>query len=202
MANHVKARRKQLKLTQQAVAEAAGTTKATVMKLEKGDMQLTEAWLIRLATPLKCQPEDLIAQYWPREIPLIGEIYGENKVRLYRTLPANGMLDLPSEYWQGMENTERYHADLESLHDAYALRVIDDALEPLLAAGTLIYFSEIISDKFDAYLNQLVVCETEEREIYLSRLRRGASSDNYQLPKSLNAEVSLTWCARVVCLKP
>ncbi|MDD5585610.1 MAG: S24 family peptidase [Alphaproteobacteria bacterium] len=47
-------------LSLQQLAEAAGTSKSQIDKLEKGVRRLTVDWMVRLAKPLGCDPRDLI----------------------------------------------------------------------------------------------------------------------------------------------
>ncbi|WP_020591449.1 XRE family transcriptional regulator [Kiloniella laminariae] len=60
MDNRIKELRQAKGLTLQQVADKAGTTKAQVMKLEKGDRRLTDIWMVRLAIALACDPKELM----------------------------------------------------------------------------------------------------------------------------------------------
>lgn len=44
----------------QQLADAIGTSKSQVDKLEKGTRRLTVEWMVRLATPLDCDPRELM----------------------------------------------------------------------------------------------------------------------------------------------
>ncbi len=46
--------------TLQQLAEAAGTTRAQIDKLERGSRRLTVDWMVRLAAPLGCDPRSLM----------------------------------------------------------------------------------------------------------------------------------------------
>lgn len=203
MGNHVKKRRKQLKLTQEKVAQAAGTTKATIMKLEKGSMQLTENWLKRLSVPLQCRPEDLIAEEMPQDVPLIGEVREKGELSLYKAMPPVGAGEPDSAYWEGLERVERppeggYRA-------VRAVRVTGEAFEPFLPDGSLIYYAEPAETDIDRFLNQLVVCELEDGRLMIRRLLHGVNFGRYDL-SSPNAgtisNVALRWCAKVIFMKP
>ena len=203
MANHVKSRRKELKLTQQKVADAAGTTKATVMKLEKGDMQLTENWLQRLSVPLECRPEDLVTEEWPQDIPIIGEVSGPSKVTFLFDLPQAGLAEPATDQFKKADKAPRLPQD--GYRDVMALRVKDGALEPLLPKDSLVYYAEPKTEGFDDYTSQLTVCELENGEVHVTRLQAGQSFGTYDLLRS-NAVVindaKLNWCARVIFMKP
>jgi len=54
MANNIKEIRKDRGLSQEQLANAVHTTKATISKLENGDIQLTMEWMRRLANVLEC----------------------------------------------------------------------------------------------------------------------------------------------------
>ncbi|MCZ4279782.1 LexA family transcriptional regulator [Kiloniella laminariae] len=60
MDNRIKELRLAKGLTLQQVADKAGTTKAQVMKLEKGDRRLTDLWMVRLSIALACDPKELM----------------------------------------------------------------------------------------------------------------------------------------------
>jgi len=61
MQNRIKEFRKRANLSQQKLADMSGTTAATIMKLEKGDMQLTTVWIERISAALRINPLDLIS---------------------------------------------------------------------------------------------------------------------------------------------
>ncbi|MEJ0062123.1 MAG: helix-turn-helix transcriptional regulator [Alphaproteobacteria bacterium] len=58
--NHIRFWRQKRGWTLQQLAEAAGTTKAQVDKLERGSRRLTVDWMVRLAKPLGCDPRALM----------------------------------------------------------------------------------------------------------------------------------------------
>lgn len=59
--NRIAELRKMQGLTQEALAEMLGTTRAQVANLERGARQLTLDWMRRLSHHLKCAPADLLA---------------------------------------------------------------------------------------------------------------------------------------------
>ena len=197
MPNPIKPRRKSLKLTQQAVAEAIGTTKATIMKLEKGDMQLTESWMRRLAGPLKCRPEDLIAERIPDDVPLIGEISMQGNVSLFKDIPPAGMSE-PSDFLKGLELVER--PPEIGAEKVRALRVIDDALYPVVSSGSILYFSEPTTGGFADFDKKLVVCALTGQGVLVRRLEVSDEFNRYNL-FAPNAEpltnVELQWVAKI-----
>jgi len=59
--NRIRFWRQQKGWTLQQLAEAADTTRAQIDKLEHGTRRLTVDWMVRLATPLGCDPRSLMA---------------------------------------------------------------------------------------------------------------------------------------------
>lgn len=58
--NRIKFWRLQRGWTMQRLAEATGTTRAQIDKLERGTRRLTVDWMVRLAKPLGCDPRSLM----------------------------------------------------------------------------------------------------------------------------------------------
>lgn len=58
--NRIKEWRDRRGLLQTQLAKKVRTTQPTIVKLESGEMQLTEAWLRKLAKALTCAPADLM----------------------------------------------------------------------------------------------------------------------------------------------
>jgi transcriptional regulator with XRE-family HTH domain len=60
MKNNLVELRKKRGLTQAELAERAGTTEATISRLETGDRQLNSKWLERLGKALKVKPAQIV----------------------------------------------------------------------------------------------------------------------------------------------
>ena len=118
----------------QQLAEASGTSKSQIDKLEKGDRRLTVDWMVRLARPLKCDPRDLM------ETPGAGRafeavLFGGNGVNANAPLiPVRGAA-------RGGAKQEMFLADgpidqvprpyyLAHVKGAYALYVVGDSMAP------------------------------------------------------------------------
>lgn len=202
MSNQLKQRRKELNLTQEMVAGAVGTTKATIMKLEKGQMQLTESWMKRLATPLQCKPSDLIAEHWPTDVPLIGLVTSKEGLALYRPLPATNLREA-GNYWEGLEVVERPPEG--GYRQVVAMRVQGDEFEPFLSAGSLIYAADPIEKDFKKYLNQMVICRLNSGATVIKKLRAASNYGAFTL-EGINSElmqnVEINWCAKIIFFKP
>jgi len=83
MTNHIRSLRQQRGLSQQDLADALGTNKQQIGRLEKGERQLTESWIRRLCTQLGCTAADLLGydgvpDFSEDEIALIRAIRGLN----------------------------------------------------------------------------------------------------------------------------
>lgn len=201
--NPLKDRRKALGLTQEQVALQANTTKATIMKLERGYMQLTANWLERLAPPLQCHPADLLPQHHKAIIPLLGEVTLRGTATLYRKLPLAHAAQETSQEWAGLAQVE---APPETgYRHLFALRVADDGLEPFLREGSLIYAAEPMESGFDTLLGQLALCQTAPDHWVIRRITQGYSYGKYNLSTlngSVAADETLLAAARIIFFKP
>lgn len=197
-------RRKELDLTLQEVADAVGATKATIMKLETGAMQLTESWMRRLSVPLACDPADLMAEEWPADVPVVGLVCEGGILALYRPLPAAGLAEA-ADHWKGLETVDR---PPDGGHrNIIALRVQGDELEPFFRAGTLVYAADPIERNFKQYLDRLVVCRQQHGALCLGRLAQGSIYNRYSLLRPSDASeiyenIELSWCSLIIYFKP
>lgn len=62
MQNRISVLRHERGLSLAALAKAAGTTKAQIQKLERGDRRLSLEWMERLASALQVKPSDLLPE--------------------------------------------------------------------------------------------------------------------------------------------
>jgi len=78
--NRIREKRQTLGWSLQQLADASGTSKSQIDKLEKGLRRLTVDWMVRLAKPLGCDPRDLIPVGEARtdHPPLVGEMLRTN----------------------------------------------------------------------------------------------------------------------------
>ena len=130
----------------QALADAVGTSKSQIDKLEKGQRRLTEDWMRRLARALQCNPADLLEH----------DRYDSQFVNLetiQRVVPpGRGPKDLPVRGYP-RDNDDAYFLDMkESIHemverpaplsnveDAYAVYMADRSMQPKYEPGQLLY---------------------------------------------------------------
>lgn len=154
MANNIKTLREERGLTQPRLAEAMGTTKNQLIKLEKGDRRLTDDWIRRAAqalgvpnsaiidepvedagtpSPAGFAPPPADASYpMPADIP-------------HRRLPvygqaAGGMNDDGKFYLNGNKIAEVFCLpSLEHVRDAYAVFMHGESMEPVFRPGDTIF---------------------------------------------------------------
>jgi transcriptional regulator with XRE-family HTH domain len=102
---------KGLSLTE--LAKAAGTTKAQIQKLERGDRRLSLGWMDRLARALDVKMSDLLpqgavaCQHGPEEqeiLDLVSQLPAEDRVVLVRI--ANELVETLRR-WEGRREKQR-----------------------------------------------------------------------------------------------
>jgi putative transcriptional regulator len=62
MENRLKEIRKSRKITQEELGEMIGSTKMHIWRLERGDRQLTQKWLLKISKALNCSILDILPQ--------------------------------------------------------------------------------------------------------------------------------------------
>lgn len=125
--NRIRFWRQQRGWTLQQLAEATGTTRAQIDKLERGHRRLTVDWMVRLAKPLGCDPRSLMTTAphpattaAPDRIPL-HPLQAQPRARSFLRLPATQQL--PRPYF------------LEQATAAYAVLWPGTALQPAARKG-------------------------------------------------------------------
>ncbi len=133
----------------QRLAEAAGTSKSQIDKLEKGERRLTVDWMVRLAKPLGCDPRDLMETFPGRTppkdaspslpqsgggapssaalIPIRKTARGEGKLRRKTRLTDYAADSVPRPFF------------LAHAVDAYALYVFDPSMTPMYRPRQLVF---------------------------------------------------------------
>lgn len=93
MQNRIGVLRRERGLSLADLAKAAGTTKAQIQKLERGDRRLSLEWMERLAGALKVKPSDLLpagsvsCQHGPEEreiLEIVSRLPVEDRVLVVR----------------------------------------------------------------------------------------------------------------------
>jgi transcriptional regulator with XRE-family HTH domain len=130
----------------QRLAEASGTTKSQIDKLEKGERRLTVDWMVRLAKPLGRDPRDLL----PKKIAAFDQIdFGSDEtaplVPLFPPLPVRGTKRGDKKkglFFTGdqIDQVARPHY-LAHVRDAYAMYVVDLSMAPMYRPGQLLFIN-------------------------------------------------------------
>lgn len=155
MANNIKTLREERGLTQPKLAEAMGTTKNQLIKLEKGDRRLTDNWIRRAAQALGVpnsaiidEPlEDVAETDQPatNALPPADASYPMPADIPHRRLPvygqaAGGMNDDGKFYLNGNKIAEVFCLpSLEHVRDAYAVYMHGESMEPVFRPGDIIF---------------------------------------------------------------
>ncbi len=138
--NRIRTYRQQRGWSLQQLAEASGTSKSQIDKLEKGARRLTVDWMVRLAKPLGCDPRDLMEQ---------AEDLKFEPVKFGTTKAPGGMI--PLRGWQhGKKKKTAMLADkpidyvprpyyLSHSRDAYALVVADESMMPMYRPRQILF---------------------------------------------------------------
>jgi transcriptional regulator with XRE-family HTH domain len=134
--------RQERRLTLDALAKKAGTTKAQIDKLEKGDRRLTLDWLERLAGALDTdasyflQPNDDAAALEDSQettyMPSVSSL----------SLPIYGRVDSLAGILCNLRQINSYAARPPQLHGVpggFAVYMVGDAMQPRYHAGDVLY---------------------------------------------------------------
>jgi DNA-binding XRE family transcriptional regulator len=188
MRKSLKDHRRAAGLSQDKLGQLAESGRSTIVKLEKGELPLTEQWAERLAPHLGIRPSDL----WEGpQIPVIGYVGAGQRVYAYDDLIDAGDTIARPPMTQG---------------DLLAVEVKGDSMLPLAEEGWhIVYTAEATVDEH-AVLNRVCVVQLDEDESMLvKRVMRGTKPYHYHL-SSLNAplieDVRLRWAAVVKAIVP
>jgi phage repressor protein C with HTH and peptisase S24 domain/DNA-binding XRE family transcriptional regulator len=135
----------------QQLADASGTSKSQIDKLEKGERRLTVDWMVRLAKPLACDPRDLM----DATLPLSGKKSSPanmEKVQ-FGAMPIsqnNAPLIPVRGAARGGKKQEMFLSDqpidyvprpyyLAHCADPYALYVVGNSMSPMFRPGQLLF---------------------------------------------------------------
>lgn len=180
--------RKKAGLSQEALGLKAGSGRSTIVKLEKGELPLTEAWAKRLAPFLHVRPSDI---WIAPQIPVVGYVGAGARVYAYDDrIDSGDTIDRPP-MTQG---------------DLLAVEVKGDSMLPLAEEGWhIVYTAEATVDENEV-LNKVCVVQLDEDEsMMVKRVLRGSQPYHYHL-SSLNAalieDVKLRWAAVVKAIVP
>lgn len=180
MNNRLAEWRRRAGLTQDQLAERAGTGRSQIVKLERGERRLTIDWMLRLAGPLGCDPKDLLpsepappaaasrADAAPAALPWALGPGGQPA----RDLPVcgaarGGANALFVDQGQPLEHVFR-PAQLTGVANAFAVYAVGDSMEPKFQAGDLLF----INPNLPPVRGCFVVVELGDHEAYVKQFLR------------------------------
>lgn len=134
--------------TLQQLADAAGTTKSQIDKLEKGERRLTVDWLMRLAPHLDCDPRDILqiqAQHISASPPPAPLSSFNGSLLPMPSLPVRGVArggTAQEIHWTDgpIDQVPRPHY-LAHVKDAYAVYVVGDSMVPMYRPRQLLFIN-------------------------------------------------------------
>lgn len=180
--------RKRAGLSQDALGQAASSGRSTIVKLERGELPMNEAWAKRLAPHLGVRPDQL----WDGpSVPVVGYVGAGQRVYAY------------DDMTNGDESISRPPM---TSGDLLAVEVRGDSMLPLAEEGWhIVYTAEATVDE-NAVINKVCVVQLDEDgSMLVKRVVRGSKPYHYHL-LSLNApaieDVRLRWAAVVKAIVP
>lgn len=184
MQNRISSLRKRRSLSQDELAEALGTTRNMIGKLERGERRINSDWVGRLAKVLDCDPADLMGD----EVPIVGKIGAGGSV-IFEDVGAGETISRPP----GASGR------------LVALEVDGFSMLPRFDDGDVIYISRE-SDGVDPQdVGSLCACRIPDGSTYLKILARGGQAGLWTL-RSYNApdmeNVELQWATPIRAVVP
>jgi plasmid maintenance system antidote protein VapI len=130
-------------LTLQQLAEAMGTNKSQIDKLEKGARRLTVEWMVRLAKPLGCDPRELLSLAPHFDLMK----FGQAQMPSTTTLPLReektfaAMEEKAEEKFLSAAPIDQIPCPYYLMHakDAYALYVKDKSMAPMYRPRQILF---------------------------------------------------------------
>ena len=180
--------RKKKGLSQDKLGQLADSGRSTIVKLERGELPMTEAWAKRLAPHLGVRPD----QIWEGpQIPVIGYVGAGQRVYAYDDMLNSGDTIERPPMTQG---------------ELLAVEVKGDSMLPLAEERWhIVYTAEATVDENEV-LNRVCVVQLEEDESMLvKRVMRGTKPYHYHLASTnaaLIEDVRLRWAAVVKAIVP
>lgn len=180
--------RKRAKLSQEELGVRANSGRSTIVKLERGDLPLTEAWAKRLAPHLSIRPSDLLPA---PQVPVIGYVGAGARVYAYDDL---------------LNTDESIDRPPMAQGDLLAVEVKGDSMLPLAEEGWhIVYTQEATVDENEVLNRVCVVQLDEDGSMLVKRVLRGTRPYHYHLAStnaSLIEDVMLRWAAVVKAIVP
>lgn len=189
--NNIRLIRTKLGLSMDKLAEKIGTTRATIMKLEHGDMKLTTNWMDRIASGLGCDPVDLIT--------------ATNKtVKVFGYVGAGAVVFPVEEDQAGTGAIDEVEAPPGVDPDSViAVIVTGTSMYPAYREGDALYYKKLC-DYDDSCLRKECIVKVKDGAIYVKVLTRGSKPNTFTLT-SYNAEpiedVQIDFACKILWVK-
>lgn len=188
MVMSLKDARKSAGLTQEGLGQLANSGRSTIVKLEKGELPMSEAWAKRLAPHLNVRPDQL----WDGPaVPIVGYVGAGQRVYAFDDMAGSGDAISRPPMTSG---------------DLLAVEVRGESMLPLAEEGWhIVYTAEATVDEHLVIGKVCVVQLDEDGAMLVKRVVRGSKPYHYHL-LSLNApaieDVRLRWAAVVKAIVP
>jgi len=180
METRIREFRKLRGLTLKELAERISTTPQTVQRLETANMTVSTDWLEKIAGALNIEPADLIARPGGREIPVIGRVINEGRVRAGEGKQVNTLhLHVPAD-------------------DPVAAQL--DVRVGLFDVGTILVANRLQEADYEKAHAADCLVALESGETLFRRLIRGATGGWTLVPHDPGVEV--IYDARIAWLAP
>lgn len=176
--------RKRRGMTLDALAQAVGTTKMQIQRLEKGTRRLSDQWIYRLAPVLGVSPGQLLES----GVPVVGKI------------GAGG-----SVIFEDAGEIDSVPRPPDTEGELIGLEVEGDSMLPKFDPGDVVYISPSEPAADQTYLGAYCAVRLVTGETYLKILARGSKPGRFNL-RSLNAaemeDVEILWATPVRAILP
>ena len=180
METRIREFRKLRGLTLKDLAERISTTPQTVQRLETANMTVSTDWLEKIAGALNIEPADLIARPGGREIPVIGRVMNEGRVRAGEGKQVNTLhLHVPAD-------------------DPVAAQL--DVRVGLYEVGTILVANRLPEADYEKAHSADCLVALKGGEVLFRRLIRGEKGGWTLVPHDSGAEI--TYNARIEWLAP
>ncbi len=180
METRIREFRKLRGLTLKDLAERISTTPQTVQRLETANMTVSTDWLEKIAAALNIEPADLIARPGGREIPVIGRVMNEGRVRAGEGKQVNTLhLHVPAD-------------------DPVAAQL--DVRVGFYEVGTILVANRLPEPDYEKAHSADCLVALKSGEILFRRLIRGEKGGWTLVPHDSGAEI--TYYARIEWLAP
>lgn len=175
-------------ISQQRLADLAGTQQQQIDRWEKGKRPFPRRWAARLSPHLNCKPADLEPDEEIEEILLVGDVGAGEKIYFFDDgVPGTGLEEVEAP---------------PGLHDGIALRIKGNSMAPRYFDGELVFYRRSGPTNPTDFLNEDCVVRLEDGSTMLKRLEPGSRPDTFTLrsynpTEAVIPDARIEWAARV-----